>query len=68
VAERIRVAVEQSNFTYKNEQINITNSIGVSMFNREKVEEFIEKADKALYRAKENGRNQVVIYGSQSVL
>ena len=64
LAERIREAVEQSDFTYNNEHIHISISMGVSLYEGEKVEGFIEKADKALYRAKENGRNQVVVFAS----
>jgi two-component system cell cycle response regulator len=61
-AERIRAAVDQSEFPYKNDFIHFTISIGVTMYDGENVEEFIENADKALYRAKENGRNQVVVF------
>jgi diguanylate cyclase (GGDEF)-like protein len=63
LAERIREAVEQSEFTYNNEHIHISISMGISLYEGEKIEGFIEKADKALYRAKENGRNQVVVFG-----
>lgn len=62
IAERIRQAVERSDFSYNNEHIHITISLGVSLYNGEKVQGFIDKADKALYIAKENGRNQVVAF------
>lgn len=46
--------------------VNVTVSIGISaipeMDNIASVEEMIERADKALYYSKENGRNQVTIY------
>ncbi|WP_241113895.1 GGDEF domain-containing protein [Neobacillus citreus] len=61
-AERLRKAVNQSDFTHYNEHIPISISLGVSLYKGENVEGFIEKADKALYKAKENGRNQVVIF------
>lgn len=61
IAERIREAVEKSEFIYQNERIHFTISIGVSVYSGENVEEFIEKSDNALYKAKENGRNQVAI-------
>ncbi|MFS0575413.1 GGDEF domain-containing protein [Sporosarcina sp. 179-K 3D1 HS] len=61
IAERIREAVEKSEFIYKNERIHFTISIGVSFYNGGTVEEFIERSDIALYKAKENGRNQIAI-------
>ncbi|MFD0824981.1 GGDEF domain-containing protein [Neobacillus sp. M.A.Huq-85] len=62
IAERIRGAVERSNFTYKHIPVPITISIGVTLYCGENVDDFIEKADQALYRAKESGRNQVVCF------
>ena len=61
IAERIREAVEKSEFIYKNERIHFTISIGVSFYNGDTAEEFIEQADNALYKAKEDGRNQIAI-------
>lgn len=62
VAEYIREAVENSQFIYQNTRIHLTVSLGVAMFNGEKEAEFTKNADKALYQAKEDGRNQVAIY------
>jgi diguanylate cyclase (GGDEF)-like protein len=61
IAERIREAVEKSEFIYKNEHIHLTISIGVSIYNGDTAEEFIGKSDNVLYKAKENGRNQIAI-------
>ncbi len=61
IAERIREAVEKSEFIYKNERIHFTISIGVSFYNGDTAEELIGKSDNALYKAKENGRNQLAI-------
>jgi diguanylate cyclase (GGDEF)-like protein len=61
-AERMRTAVENSISFYQNKPIHFTISIGVALHGDESVEEFIENADKALYRAKENGRNRVEIF------
>lgn len=60
MAEQLRNALDQTPFIYKNKQIHFTISIGVAVYSGETTEAFIEKADKGLYQAKENGRNQVV--------
>lgn len=61
MAEQIRNVVDQSPFIYNDNQIHFTISIGVALYSGETAEAFIEKADKGLYQAKENGRNQVVL-------
>ncbi len=55
VAERIRTAVEA--------KTSVTISLGISSFQRkvEDEKELIESADKALYQAKEKGRNCIVV-------
>jgi len=60
VAENIRLLVE--NTPYENDELHIpiAISIGVNEFTDEKnISELIDSADKALYRAKKNGRNRV---------
>lgn len=60
VAEKLRTRVEASPFNFKKEPVQITASFGISEFAKgENVEEVFQRADKALYKAKENGRNQV---------
>ena len=58
IAERLREAIENFKFTTVN---NVTASFGVSLAkNKEETfEEIFEKADKALYQAKQMGRNRV---------
>jgi len=62
VAERIRIAVEEYKFEYNNKILPITISIGVACIGNKisTGEEIIEEADHKLYKAKQNGRNQVV--------
>jgi len=63
-AERIRTIVEKHLFDIGNMKINITVSIGIASFPRdaETMQDLIKKADDALYRAKNSGRNQVCVY------
>ncbi len=63
VAEKIRQTIEKIEFLYKEETVRITVSIGVTNV-REGDQTHIqvfERADMAVYKAKENGRNQVMV-------
>ena len=68
VAERLRYAVETkkidiSKIVPEKENISVTISLGVAQYNPNEYEKvFIQNADKALYEAKESGRNKVVIH------
>jgi diguanylate cyclase (GGDEF)-like protein len=61
VAERFRSAVEELHNEFKGKTVNVTISLGVSCLTDEidSAELLLEKADDALYRAKEGGRNRV---------
>lgn len=64
IAERIRRYVEDASFTHDVQEIKITVSIGGTSFPSNNVDnptQLLDAADKNLYRAKENGRNLVVI-------
>ncbi|HUF17851.1 MAG TPA: GGDEF domain-containing protein, partial [Thermoanaerobaculia bacterium] len=64
VAEKIREIIESHTFHTEAGDIPVTVSIGVATFPRSKMQsarELIEAADKALYRAKRSGRNQVQV-------
>ena len=62
-AEKIRQTIEKIEFLYKNEKVNVTVSIGVSCVKKgdQKHEQIFERVDVAVYKAKENGRNQVMV-------
>ncbi len=57
--ERLRKRVENNKFLFNNQEIQVTISIGVtSKTDFEKAQDMFDFADKALYEAKNNGRNQ----------
>ena len=62
VAERIRQNVESAVFKAYDEVVSTTVSIGISIFPDDGADtlNLIESADRALYRAKETGRNKVM--------
>ncbi|GAA6623171.1 diguanylate cyclase [Scytonema sp. NUACC26] len=62
IAERIRKNIEKLIISYHEKMISITVSIGVSSYKLEDstVELIIQRADAALYQAKNQGRNLVV--------
>lgn len=69
VAERIRASVASMRVgTDQQEPLAVTLSMGIADLRREpmdeNVEQIIQRADEALYQAKHNGRNRVVILGA----
>ncbi|WAB97990.1 GGDEF domain-containing protein [Pseudomonas putida] len=60
VAEVLRAAIEACPFHFKGERVVITASIGLSAFRSgERGDQVLKRADAALYRAKDLGRNRV---------
>jgi diguanylate cyclase (GGDEF)-like protein len=64
LAERIRHKIEFMDLSFEGERIQVTVTGGVSTFPQDThiATELIECADRALYRAKNQGRNQVVLF------
>jgi diguanylate cyclase len=61
LAEALRQRIATTNFVYKGRQVDVTASCGVAEFSRgDTPATVLERADRALYRAKANGRNRVV--------
>lgn len=60
--ERLRKKLESSVFIFNGQHLKVSVSAGVSLNNVETADEFIANADKALYSAKENGRNRVEFF------
>ena len=64
IAERIRQAVEAKEYDMGQTRFHSTLSIGAAIFpdDAHHGKELLEKADKALYKAKESGRNRIILY------
>ena len=62
VAEKVREAISQINFG----DFKVTVSIGLSCFSGETAEQLLKKADIALYRAKNSGKNRVEVYNEKN--
>jgi diguanylate cyclase (GGDEF)-like protein len=61
IGERFRKEIEDSRFQCGGETITITVSIGVSRYvHGESQESWIERADRAMYQAKQAGRNRII--------
>jgi len=55
----LRVMLEECNFHYEGQHCQITSSVGIAEFRRgDEADIVLERADKALYHSKNNGRNQ----------
>lgn len=62
VADKLRLAVQDTDFRYRVEPVGITVSCGVAgRTDADTPEALFERADAALYRAKEQGRNRCVL-------
>ncbi len=60
IASRILKLISENKLIYKGETINVTISMGTTKLkNTDTPDTLISRADKALYKAKENGKNQM---------
>ena len=58
--EKVRAAIEACPFNFNQKRIPITASFGIAAFvEGDEIVTCFERADKALYKAKENGRNRI---------
>ncbi|MBK5251906.1 MAG: diguanylate cyclase [Peptostreptococcaceae bacterium] len=60
--ENLRLSIEKEDNVFQGKDIKITCSFGMHTLKNDKidVEEFIQRADRNLYAAKEAGRNKIV--------
>jgi diguanylate cyclase (GGDEF) domain len=63
VGERIRQTIESSEFLFEGKKIPVTVSVGVAtkLTNETEWTQIYDRADKALYQSKQNGRNKTTI-------
>jgi diguanylate cyclase (GGDEF)-like protein/PAS domain S-box-containing protein len=62
ILERIRYQLQEARFRYKEGRIGVTASIGATPWmGGEPVTQAMERADQALYKAKNGGRNRITI-------
>lgn len=76
IAERIRSLIEKHVFTASDDNpLSLTISIGIATLSTNKTEasaetlseDLVERADQAVYQAKSNGRNQVILADSDNL-
>jgi len=63
IVERVRTAMESTEIVYNQNSFNLTASAGIAGYDKGlTVGDLIRRADRALYRAKHQGRNQTCIW------
>lgn len=66
LVEKIRSSVGDASFHFKKEKVDISLSAGLTgVVAQDNAETIYERADRALYDAKENGRDQLVVTSAQ---
>ena len=62
LAEKIRKRIEQQSYSYEGKSLHIAVSIGLTVLQSEDtLHSLLARADHALYRAKQSGRNQICV-------
>jgi diguanylate cyclase (GGDEF)-like protein len=64
ISERIRETIETHKFKYKDAVLRLTISCGIACYDQSldvSANAMIERADKALYTSKQNGRNRITV-------
>jgi diguanylate cyclase (GGDEF)-like protein/PAS domain S-box-containing protein len=64
LAERLRLAIEKTSCAVQGHQSGVTVSVGVATRTKDvqSIDNLLKRADTAMYQAKDQGRNRVVLY------
>lgn len=63
LADKIRSKIEQSHLIYSGKTIKMTVSVGATLHHAgDSYDDFIGRADEALYRAKKEGKNRTILF------
>jgi diguanylate cyclase (GGDEF)-like protein len=64
MAERLRLIIEQTRFEFGGKEVGITASLGIACYpsDGKETRDLLERADEALYRSKQGGRNRTTVY------
>lgn len=61
-AERLRKTFESTQINCKNQNLNVTISVGATVINEnDTIESILKRVDELMYQAKQNGKNRVVV-------
>ena len=67
VAEKLRLFISGVKLPLDGETVQLTASLGVVQYGSERsLLELIDNADKAMYQAKQGGKNRVIVFGKDS--
>jgi diguanylate cyclase (GGDEF)-like protein len=65
IAEKLRKAISEQRFHLAGQEFSVTMTFGLSQHEKnDSLDESLKRADDALYRGKEAGRNMVMVYSS----
>jgi diguanylate cyclase (GGDEF)-like protein/PAS domain S-box-containing protein len=68
LAERLRVAIAENHCILSDNKVSVTASLGVAEFSEgmQDLDDLLRNADSAMYQAKNQGRNRVVMFGGEN--
>ncbi|WP_115708460.1 diguanylate cyclase [Legionella sainthelensi] len=69
ICNNLRIQFADHAFTINDQQVHVTISIGISsLTHSHDFNDIVNYADQALYKAKQNGKNQIVVYSEQLIV